>query len=162
MNLFGAPKEKRTQLYFRDDAKFLFRKQDIIDTFLVDKKDNAIVNGWKHFFKNQFPFAGFKNIPADMVTISFARDIIFDPYNLVSKQERPENWGQSKTDLKKEGTEKNSIQSWLVDVGHARRLKMIAKRAKSSSYDRLVVFLGAGFVIEIIVIGIIYAISRGH
>ena len=77
-NILGAPKEKRTQLFFRDDGKFIFRKLEIEDTFLVEKFNKEVVKGWKHYFKLQVPFPGLKGIAADMVTMGCDRDIVLD------------------------------------------------------------------------------------
>lgn len=156
----GTEKEKRTQLFFRDDGNFVFRRLEIEDTFLVVKKDGDIVKGWKHFFKNQFPFGGYSGIGADMVTLSFDRDIILDPYNLVSNKEKPgevvaqDSKGNGKGQLK-------SVQPWLVEVGNARRLKMISNRGKGSIFDKIVLFIGATLMFEVLIIGIMAAVSRG-
>ncbi len=156
MGLFSTPTEKRTQLYFRDDGKFVFRKLDIEDTFLAEKnKEGAIVNGWKHFYKNQFPFPGGMGIAADMVTLSFSRDIILDPYGIVKETEKP-----TKGFLKDEEG-KPRPKSWLVEVGKFRRLKMLTKRGQSSVADKVVWFLGAGFAAEMVIIGILVLMKRG-
>jgi len=161
LGLFGGvEKEKRTQLFFRDDGSFVFRRLEIEDTFLVVKKDGDIVKGWKHFFKNQFPFGGYSNIGADMVTLSYDRDIILDPYNLVGEKEKPDeavaqdSKGNGKGQIK-------SAQPWLVEVGNARRLKMISNRGKSSIFDKIVLFIGATLIFEVLIIGIMVAASRG-
>jgi len=91
MNIFGPPKEKGTQLYFRDDGGFQFRKIDIEDTFLVEKIGRGEINkAWMMRYKLLKRFDGFKNISADMVTISYARDIVFDPFDQLNLSEKPE------------------------------------------------------------------------
>jgi hypothetical protein len=152
MSIFGTPKESRTQLLFRDDGKFIFRKLEVEDTFLQEKnKDNVIVKGWKHFYKLQFPFPGGQGVKADMVTLSFSRDVVLDPYNLIDYRDIPDNKGNPA---------KVGIAQWLVDVGQARRLKMIVKRGKGSIYDKITLFLGAGFMLEILIILILALRSK--
>lgn len=152
MKLFnmGTDKLKGLQLFLRDDMRFKFRPLEIVDTFLVERQNEQIVRGWKHFYKNQYEFAGYRGIPSGMVTLSFARDIILDPHGLVPERERPEKYaveiGKTKSD--------RGIIAWLVDVGNAQRLKIIAKRGKNNTYDKIVIFLGIIGVLEIIVIGI--------
>lgn len=149
---FGPPKEKRTQLFFRDDGKFQFRKLELEDTFLVEKnKDDVVQKGWKHFYRNQFPFEGYKGIPADMVTMSFARDVLLDPYDLVETRDKPDK-GKGLV---------SEVISWLVEVGTMRRLKMIAKRGKISTYDKIVLFLGAAFMCQVLIIGLMVLAKRG-
>lgn len=140
MNIFGPPKEKRTQLFFRDDGKFIFRKMLIEDTFLVEKVDNNIIKGWKHFFKLQFPFAGLKGIGADMVTLGFDRDIILDPYNLVDDKDKP--------DIRKKINEND----WVTEVAEGQRYKAQNKPGSMLMVDKVTVFLGVAVLIMVLAI----------
>ena len=89
--LLGTPKEQRTQLYFRDDGGFIFRKLDIEDGFLVEKnKKKEITKAWMMRYKLLKRFDGYGNVGADMVTISFARDIVFDPFGQLNDSEKPD------------------------------------------------------------------------
>jgi hypothetical protein len=85
---------KRTQLYFRDDGKFCFRKLPVISGALVRKKGDNFLEGWEHHYNNQFAFDGFKDIPGDMVTINSARDVVFDPHNIVNPADKPDKSGR--------------------------------------------------------------------
>jgi hypothetical protein len=153
--LQGTPKESRTQLFFRDDGKFIFRRLELEDTFLQEKKDGAIVAGWKHFFKTQFPFPGYGRIPADMVTLGFSRDIILDPLGMIPSDEKPKA-GENRD---REG--RTMPKAWLVDVGNARRLKMIAARGQSQMTDKLVWILGGALLLELLIVGIIMGTRGG-
>jgi hypothetical protein len=164
MGIFGGDLvEKALQLYFRDDLRFVFRRLELEDTFLEQRnKDKTIVKGWKHFYKNQFPFVGYKNIPAGMVTLSFGRDVILDPYGLVPEAEKPDKGIKivgdvinSKISIQANGMRVTNIIKWLVEVGTARRRKIMAKRHKGNSYDRLILFLGSSLMLEIVLIVII-------
>lgn len=81
---------KRTQLYVRDDGRFCFRKLKVYKIALVIKKADRIIDAWLHRYNNQFAFPGFNNIPGDMVTISTQRDILYDPFNVVSNADKPD------------------------------------------------------------------------
>ena len=153
--LRGTPKESRTQFFFRDDGKFIFRRLELEDTFLQEKKDGEIVAGWKHFFKTQFPFSGYGNITADMVTLGFSRDIILDPAGIVPKEDKP------KTGKTVDGEGRTLPKPWLVDVGNARRLKMIATRGQSQVTDWLIWILGSALILELLIAGIIIG-TRGE
>ena len=83
MSLFTLGKERKTQLFFRDDNKFQFVKRSLMYSCLVEKSKGVLVRAWKHFFGNQFYFPGYKNMSADTVTLGFNRDIILDPFNKV-------------------------------------------------------------------------------
>lgn len=153
--ILGNPKEKRTQLHFRDDGTFEFRRLEIEDTFLIEKgKDNEIVRGWKHLYRNQFPFAGYKSIKADQVTLSYDRDIILDPYKLIEDDEdNPQKRTKVVADAVEGSKEVKGTRAWLSDIGEARRLKLLANRAKSSNYNKIIIFLGSALMVELLIIG---------
>lgn len=140
MNIFGAPKERRTQLFFRDDGKFIFRKLFIEDTFLVEKKDKEIIKGWKHFYKLQFPFPGYKGIPADMVSLGYDRDIVLDPYNIVDQKEKPDK------------LKRINANSWITDVAEGQRYKHQIKPGSMLLLDKITVFIGVATLIIVLAI----------
>lgn len=154
-NILGTPKEQRTQLHFRDDGTCEFRKLDIEDTFLVEKdKNGEIVKGWKHFYNNQFPFAGYKGIKSDQITLGFDRDIILDPYGLIeTDKDNPNKSQKILNEAAVKSKQSTGIQAWLADVGEARRLKMMANRAKTSNYNKIILFLGITLIMGLIIIG---------
>lgn len=154
---FGVPKEKRTQLYFRGDGRFEFRRMELEDAILVERnKEGEVTSGWPHFYQAQYPFPGYKNIPADMVTLSHARDIILDPHKLVPIDELPD----IKTDDKRK-TGNDKMKTWLANIGKASRLKIMAKRGKSKSTDKIIVFLGASLMLQIVILLITVAKGAG-
>lgn len=140
MSIFGPPKEKRTQLFFRDDGKFTFRKLYIEDTFLVEKIKNIIVKGWQHFYKLQFPFAGLKGIPPDMVTLAYDRDIVLDPFGIVEAGEKPK--------LNKKINE----NQWITDVADTQRYKAQNTPHGMYLYDKITLIIGACVVLIVLAI----------
>jgi len=154
-NIFGTnQKDNRTQLHFRDEGTFEFRTLPIEDTFLVEKVKDEIVRGWKHFYRNQFPFPGYKGMRSDLVTLSYDRDIILDPYGLVKDdRDNPEK----KTVQGQPG----GVRAWLIEIGEARRLKMMANRSKTKNYNMVIIFLGSALMIELLIIGIGVLANRG-
>lgn len=82
--------ERTGQLLFRDNGNFRFRQIEISEASLVEKKQGVVLKGWRHFFKLQFPFGGMKGIKAGMFTLSHERDIVYDPFNILSEQDKPE------------------------------------------------------------------------
>lgn len=155
LNITGPPKEKAFQLHFRDDNSFEFRQLDIEDTFLIEKDKEEIKRGWKHFYRNQFPFAGYKNMKRGQVTLSFDRDIILDPYGIIANDvDNPEKREKTVIDMFGGETKLKGTRAWLSDVGEARRMKMMANRAKNNNYDKIILFLGCGLVIQLLILGI--------
>jgi len=64
--------EKKTQLYFRDDNKFEFRKMPLKYSCFLEKKGEAIKRAWRHSYAGQYAFSGYKTISADTVTLVLA------------------------------------------------------------------------------------------
>lgn len=75
--------EKKTQLFFREDNKFLFRKLPLEYSCLLEKKGDLIQAGYWHTYAGQYAFLGYKNMSADTVTLGFSRDIFLDPHNKI-------------------------------------------------------------------------------
>ena len=160
MGLFntGITPNRGGQLLFRDARTFRFRKLEIVDTFLVEKTGEQITKGWKHFYKTLFAFPGYRNIPSGLYTLSYERDIILDPYNIVDRAEKPDTYKQKGNN--KQGPD-NPIVSWLKDVGHARRFKIMAQRGKNSHGDKIIYFMGAALIIELLMLFVMWAMNRG-
>jgi len=140
LNIFGVGKEKRTQLFFRDDGKFTFRKLTIQDTFMVEKKGDDILKGWKHFFKLQFPFAGYKGMQPDMVSLAYDRDIILDPYGIVAENDKPDK------------RKKMNENPWITEIAETQRYKHQSNPSSQFVADKIVLIVG-GFTF-LMVIGI--------
>ena len=142
MNLFGIPKEKRTQLYFRDDGGFHFRKLDVEDTFLVEKDQNKeAIKAWMLRYKLLKRFNGYKNIGADMVTISYARDIVFDPFNQLNASEQPERG-------------KQLIKDFIKKIAEAKCYYHERTAKGSTLVDKMTLSLGITMVLLALAIGI--------
>lgn len=140
-SILGPPKEKRSQLLFRDDGKFTFRKMNIVKTFLVEIKDKVIIKGWKHFYKLQFPFPGHGKIPADQITLGFVRDVVLDPYGIIPPQEKPA-LGVAAKDNK-----------FISDVAESKCYELQAKPQRATLLERISMFIGSALML--VIIGII-------
>lgn len=113
MGLFTGKEEKKTQLYFRDDRKFQFRKLPLEHSCLVEKEDGKYARAWKHFYGAELPFPGYKNISADSVTLGFARDIILDPFNKIPIG--------TETSKKPSLVGETSLKNWIAKIGQNMR-----------------------------------------
>ena len=137
MGIFTSNKEIKTQLFFRDDMQFEFVKRPLEFTCLVERAGEALKRAWKHFFMNQLPFAGYKGISADMVTLGYSRDIILDPFNKIpvgeELSEKPSHTG-------------DSLKRWIAKVAENQRHLYRSKRKEHTMVDKvawaLMVILG--------------------
>ena len=143
-NMIGVPKEQRTQLFLRDYGKLQFRKMRIKDTFMVIMKGAEVVKGWKHFYKLQFPFPGYRHIKPDMVTLAFDRDIILDPFGIMKDGDKP---------TKNVPINQNK---WISDVAEAARYRHQSHPAKAFMTDRLMLFLGSATIINVLIAGLLW------
>ena len=141
MNLFGPPKERGTQLYFRDDVGFQFRKLDIEDTFLVEKNpQKEAIKAWMLRYKLLRRFDGFKGIGADMVTVSYGRDIVFDPFRQLNDGEIPEKG-------------KARIKTFITKIAEAKCYQHERTAKGSTLADKVVVYMGIVMVLLALAIG---------
>jgi len=144
--LFGTVKENRTQLYFPDYGGFKFRRLLLQDSCLVEKNNNGdIIKAWKHFYSSQIPFNGYKRIHADMVTLSFDRDFILDPFDTIPVMTSP----SGKPDKSEAG-----IKRWTAQVAESQRYKIMSRPSGMLQIDKIIMWLGIGLVLLIIIFGI--------
>ncbi len=140
--------KQRTQLHFRDDGQFQFRKLFIEDGFLVEKEGDAITSAWMLLYKLLKRFDGLKGVGgADMVTISYDRDVILDTFNQVTDAEKPERGGELK-------------KSFVKGIAEAKCYRHEHGKKKRNIADTMVLFLGTAIMGEII--GILILVSRGN
>lgn len=140
MNLLGLAKEKRTQLYFRDDGSFIFRKLEVEDGFLVERKNGEIIKAWMMKYNLLIRFDGAKGISSDMVTISFARDILFDPFDKLKLGEKPDKGNKL-------------IKTFVSKIAEAKCYRHELKAKGNNMVDRIVIFMGATMVLLAVGIG---------
>jgi len=106
-------KEYKTQLFFQDDNKFHFVKRQLEYSCLVEKFKGELVRAWKHFYGCQLYFPGYKSISADTVTLSFARDIIMDPFNKINTGDTVSDKPNTKTS--------DGIKKWCAKIAENQR-----------------------------------------
>jgi hypothetical protein len=141
--------EQKTHLYFYDDNSFEFIKRELKFQSLVVMVGEELKKAWKHFYSNQIPFAGYKNIPADMITLGFSRDIILDPFDKV-----PEGTGtMQKPNLK----DKTSMDKWITNQAENQRHIYRAKRAPQVWTNRITWALICVLVIMVMLWAIAFA-----
>lgn len=128
MGLFTESVEKRTQLYFRDDRKFQFIKRPMEHSCLVEKADGKYKKAWKHFYNAEIPFAGYKGVSGDSVTLGFARDIILDPFNKIRVGDNP----SEKPRIEGDG---DSLRKWIAKIATNMRHIYSTKRERKTSAD---------------------------
>jgi len=144
LGLFTPTKERKIQLYLRDDRKFQFTPRLLEHTCLVKKEGDIIKIAWKHFYATELPFGGYKKLHPSMVTLGFGRDIILDIFNKVPVSKEA-NSGE-----KPERTA-DSIKKWIAKIGENQRHYYRVKR-KTSFLNNRIVLMEMG-VIAIMIIG---------
>ena len=128
MAVLTSNEGKKTQLYFRGDRKFQFIKRPLKYSSLLEEKDGKIVRAWKHFYSAEIHFSGYKNISGDSVTLSFAQDIILDPFNKVKV-------GESTNEKPRPGSQ--DLTKWIAKIATNMRHLYSAKRESRTAADLL-------------------------
>ena len=149
--LTTATKEKRTMLYFKENGHFKFQKMDVEDTFLLEKKNGRVTRAWEDMRKLRLPFHGWKGIPRDAVTLAHSRDVIYDPFSLLSPTEKPTGHISAKTQAR-------GIDAWISDVTQTQQYKRQEECSKKMAQTTQIILLsipailmGIGVLIVILV-----------
>ena len=120
--------EKKTQLYFGDDDTFQFIKRPLQYSCLLGKDGERLKRGWRHSFSGQYIFHGYKNIPADTITLGYSRDIILDPHNKVPITDDTSG---------KPRTTSTDIKKWIAQIAETMRYIYRSKRKTTTKQDLL-------------------------
>jgi hypothetical protein len=129
-----ASKEKRTMLYFKENGHFKFEKMEVEDTFLIERKNGRVIRAWEMLYKLMLPFQGYKNIHRDEVSLAYARDVIFDPFNILEPAERPTGHISKTSNL-------IGMGAWLADVTRAQEYKRQEESSKHMSIQTQLILL---------------------
>lgn len=95
---------------------------------MVEEKDGKFHRAWKHFYNAEIPFAGYKNISGDSVTLSFSRDIILDPFNRIKTGDNPNEKPRANSD---------ELKKWIAKIATNMRHVYSAKRESHTTADML-------------------------
>lgn len=149
MNLLGVPRERGCQLYFRDDGPFHFRMLDIDDASLVAKTQSGEASmAWQLHYKLLKQFVGFKKIAANMVTISFGRDIVLDIFSQLKDHEKPEK-GEKR------------VKTFVTRIAEAKCYQHEKSQQGLLFMDKMTIFLGLTMVLLAIGMGIKASLGDG-
>ena len=141
-------KERKTQLYFRDDNKFQFIKRDLAFSCLVERTGDTLKRAWKHFYGSQLFFPGYKNMSADSVSLGFARDIILDPFNKIPI-------GESVGE--KPGRDTVRLSKWIAKIAENQRHTYRSKRKNTKKEEMINLALVGVLIIMALAWGIRFA-----
>lgn len=128
-----SPDRRRCQLIFHNDNTFEFRDLDIQDNSLIVKAADAVKQAWPVLNKLTLPFAGLNHIKRTRVLMCTDNDIIWDPFNRLSDDEKPEKG----PDL---------IKDWITGKADAVRYRFQSKPPESSMMNKVIWFAGSGMV----------------
>lgn len=103
MGLFDNATQHGMQMLLKDNGNIKFRTLVIDKASLVEKRNNQVTRGWRHFHRLLYPFDGYKNIHPCMVTISHERDVVYDPHGVLADNEKPEKMLPGKSLFDREG-----------------------------------------------------------
>jgi hypothetical protein len=130
----GAISIKRTVLHFYDDESFIFKKLTIKDGCFLWKEADKYIKATCHFFKLQFAFPGYHGITGDQVTISFDRDILYDPHNILKADEKPDKTGLLS-------------QKWVSRIATSKIYEAQKQKPGSLLMDKITWFLGSALAL---------------
>lgn len=141
----GETRDQRTQLYFHDDGTFEFRKLDVDVACLIRRDNKGItLQAWRHYYKNQYPFSGYKKIKPDMVSLGYGRDIVLDPHKILTDDELPE-LDKDINKLDRKG---------IKEIAQAQCYRAENQKGASLLVDKITTYLGIPVIILAVAIAI--------
>ncbi len=141
----GATRGKRTQLMFYDDFTVAFRELDIQDgAFVVKGTSDELTDAWDAPNKLILPFEGMGKLRKSAVIMCIESDIIFDPFNKLSDNDKP----TIGPDL---------IKKRISKKAEAIRYRHQAKPGESLIMNRVTLFLGIAIIMEMLILGMMVA-----
>ena len=147
MGLFTqVRKEERTQLYHYDNGDLEFVKRPLVggSPTQLDKAGNPR-RSWIDYYQCLYPFDGFQGISADAVQLAYGRHYHMEVHDILSDDIRP--------------PESDKLNDpYITAIAEARAVEITKTANPHSSYDRLILFLGIGLVLEFVIWGIAYAV----
>lgn len=136
------------QLFHHDNGELEFIKRPLIGGSPTELDENGLPKGsWIDYYQTLYPFDGYKNIPADAVQLAYGRHFHMEIHNILDEKARP--------------PDKSELDSPFISAIAESRAVEITRTAKPHSMnDRLILFLGIALVLEILIWGIAYALTR--
>lgn len=142
MKLFGAPKEKRMQLYHYDNGDLEFIRREIVGESATEFDNTKTpIRSWWDPFATLYPFNGYKGIPADAVQLAYGRHFHLEIHDILSAEQRPPDGDSMDT-------------PWITAIAEARCVEITKAARPKTLYEKLTTILGAGFIIEILIWGL--------
>lgn len=148
MGLLSTPKSKGWNFHIRDDGKFEIRQLDLDSGWLIEKHGEKEIAAYLQPYKTLKHFDGFGKFPACNMTITYPRDILFDPFHQLTLNERPEKG----TSLKKQ---------MMSRIAESTVNKHEQDAKPTSATDKIILFLGSVIVILALSIGLQVLANRG-
>lgn len=149
----ATQKGKVTRLHFKDNRHFKFEKTEVEDSFLLEKRNGRLTRAWEMVYKLQVPFLGFKKIPRDMVSLTFDRDVIFDPFNILGDKEKP-------TGYVSRLSKQVGVDMWVSDITKMQQYKRQEESSKRMAQTTQMVLLAIPTVLMGLGVLIVVLINR--
>lgn|SRR3990172_7475186 len=146
MGIFSKnTRNTRRQTYFFDDGSFQTRSLLVEHGCLVIKKDNRVMQAWRHFYRAEIPYSGSKGIPPGQVTLGYSRDIILDPFDRVSKSKDAERGKPISRDPK-------DVKAYIAQIAEETRYRESIKGGSMLHLNKII--LGLIAIDVLVLIGI--------
>ena len=127
MGILDPGPERAMQLYFHDEPKVTFRRLELDGAAMIVRNrtnKEALEMAFLHYYQTIFPFNGYKNISAGGVTLGFSRDIVLDPFPILSEELRPPKRGGLNC-------------PFITKIGAFKRYKLATTKPPASVWDKM-------------------------
>lgn len=149
MGLFGTKIERAWNLHFFDDDTFIFRQLEVEKGWLIERDNQGkACSAYMLPYKTRKQFEGYGKIPSCRLTLTYSRDILFDCFNQLKVEEKPEKG-------------KGLKEKTMSGIASATLYHHEVEAKPTSSVDKMILFTGIVAVILGLSIGFQVLMSRG-
>jgi len=127
----------RAILMFYNDNTFEILNLPVKDASLVVKSGVEIVKAWPILNKLTMSFSGLGSIKKQRVLVACENDIIFDPFDRLAAEEKPEKGS-------------GLVKTWIQKKAETVRYRHQAKPKVGTLVNRVVMFLGISLTVEVL------------
>ena len=142
----GTRPQYRMQLFHYDNGDLEFIRRPLIggSPTELDKAGNP-QQSWIDYYQTLYPFDGYKSIPGDALHMAYGRHFFMEMHDILKDEDKPPE--TSELD-----------HPFISAIAEARAVEITRTAKPNSSYDKLMLILGTGLILEFIIWGIAYAI----
>jgi hypothetical protein len=136
------------QFFHHENGDLEFRRLQLVGKGVTEfDSQNMPLRSWVDYYETLYPFNGYKSIPADAVQLACPRYYHMELHNILTDTKRPPKDG-------------SFINKFISNWADSRGLDLAKAKKPKSAWDKVIIFLGLGLIIECVLWGILIYVTH--